>query len=149
MSIKIIDRHGPPTEGGAVPSHRKSQLLSRTRLFCAGALVCTRAGGVAPASEDSVTVGIHVSSAGLDLNQPADARTFYRRIERAARLVCTEGNRIDLVRIDDYNTCYRKAVSNAIRSLKNPLLTRMYLQMHTLSEAEAAGIDLPPQLAAK
>jgi UrcA family protein len=118
-------------------------------LFCAATLICTLSGGVVTASEHIVTVAIHVNYGEFDLNQPADARTFYTRIERAAEVVCTERNRVDLVRIDDYKTCYRKAVSNVIRSLKRPLLTWIYLETHTLKEAEAAGIDLPQQLAAK
>ena len=129
MSTKTVDRHA--------------------KLLWAGALVCTLAGGVASASEHIITVGIHVSSAGLDLNQPADARTFYRRIEHAAKIVCKEENRGGLVRIEDYKTCYGKALSTAIRRLRNPLVTRMYLETHTLLEAEAAGIDLPAQLAVK
>ena len=128
MSVKMVDRRAG-------------------LLICA--LIGTLAGRVVTASEHIITVDMHVSSAGLDLSQPADARMFYRRIEHAATVVCTQENRPDLVRIDDYKTCYRKALSNAIRSLGNPLLTRMYLETHTLSEAEAAGIDVPPQLAAK
>jgi UrcA family protein len=118
-------------------------------LFGATTLICTLAGGVVAASEHIVTVAIHLSSRGLDLNQPAHAQTFYRRIEHAAEVVCTHGNRVGLAQVDDYKSCYQNALSNAIRSLNLPLLTRMYLDTHTLKEAEAAGIDLPPQLAAK
>ena len=54
-----------------------------------------------------------------------------------------------LAPVDDYKSCYQNALSNAIRSLKVPLLTRMYLETHTLKEAQTAGIDLPGQLAAR
>jgi UrcA family protein len=123
---------------------------TRARLLVGAAtLIFILAGGVVAASEHIVTVAIHVSPRGLDLNQPADAQTHYRRIEQAARIVCTHGDRVGLAPVDDYKSCYQNALSNAIRSLKMPLLTRLYLETHTLKEAEAAGIALPPQLAAK
>jgi UrcA family protein len=104
---------------------------------------------VATASEHFVTVAVHVSFHGLDLNQPADAQTFYSRVQNAAKVVCTSGHQLRLEPVDDYKTCYENALASAIRSVHVPLLTQMYLETHTLRQAEAAGIDLPPQLAAK
>ena len=40
--------------------------------------------GNAAAEDHDVTVAIHVSTEGLDLNQTADARTFYTRLKNAA-----------------------------------------------------------------
>ena len=115
--------------------------------FCAATtLIGTLAGSVARGSEHTFTVGVNVTSRGLDLSTPAGMQAFYRRVQRAAEVVCTQPG---LVRVDDYATCYQKALANAIRSLKLPSLTVMYLEDHTLKQAEAAGIDLPPQLAAK
>ena len=76
-------------------------------------------------------------------------QAFYRRVQRAAEVVCTQPNRVGLVRVDDYQSCYEKALANPIRSLKLLSLTRMYLEDHTLKQAVAAGIDVSPQLAAK
>jgi UrcA family protein len=118
-------------------------------LFCAATLIGTFAGGIARAAEHTFTVAVNVSSRGLDLSQPADVQAFYRRVQRAAEVVCTQPNRVGLVRVDDYKSCYQKALANAIRSLKLPSFTGMYLEDHTLKQAEAAGIDLPPQVAAK
>ena len=127
----------------------KTVASSTWLLLCAATLIGTFAGGVVRASEYTFTVAVNVSSRGLDLNRPEDVQAFYRRVQRAAEIVCTQPNRVGLVRVDDYESCYQKALANAIRSLKVPSLTGMYLEDHTLNQAKAAGIDLPPQVAAK
>jgi UrcA family protein len=103
--------------------------------------------GNAAAKDHNVTVAIHVSTKGLDLSQTADARTFYTRLENAAWVACTRGNRVDLLPVDDLKGCYEKALGDAIRSAKTPVLTQIYLTTHTLQEAEARGIALPAQIA--
>jgi UrcA family protein len=94
-------------------------------------------------------VAIHVSTQGLDLRQPPGAHEFYTRLQRAARVVCTHGNRVDLEPSPDPEGCYEKALGDAIRSANVPLLTQVYLATHTLREAPARGIDVPAQIAAK
>ena len=107
------------------------------------------AGNVAAAKDHNVTVAIHVSTQGIDLSQPADAQTFYKQLQQAAYVVCTHGNRVDLVPADNEKRCYEKALGEAIRAAKVPMLTRIYLETHTLQEAAAHGIEAPAQLAAK
>jgi UrcA family protein len=125
----------------------KTVASSTWLLLCAATLIGTFAGGVVRASEYTFTVAVNVSSRGLDLNRPEDVQAFYRRVQRAAQVVCTQPG---LVRVEpSYESCYQKALANAIRSLKVPSLTGMYLEDHTLNQAKAAGIDLPPQVAAK
>jgi UrcA family protein len=115
----------------------------------AAAIACTLFAGNVAAKEHKVIVAIHVSTQGLDLSQPADARTFHTRLENAAWVACTRGNRVDLVPSDDLKGCYEKALGDAIRSANAPLLTQVYLATHTLREAAARGIDVPAQIAAK
>ena len=103
----------------------------------------------AVAGNHNVTVALHVSTKGLDLSQPADARTVYTRLENAARVVCTRGDRVDLLPVDDLKACYDRALGGAIRSAKAPKLTQIYLETHTLQQAGAQGIEVPAQLAAK
>lgn len=103
----------------------------------------------AAAKDHSVAVALHVSTKGLDLSQPADARTFYTRLENAAWVACTRGNRVDLLPVDDLKACYDKALGGAIRSAKAPTLTQIYLETHTLQQAAAQGVEVPAQLAAK
>lgn len=103
----------------------------------------------AAAAGHNVTVVIHVSTAGLELNRPADARTFYTRLKNAAWVACTRGDRVDLLPVDDLRGCYERALGGAIRSANAPTLTQIYLATHTLGEAAAHGIEVPAQLAAK
>lgn len=128
-----------------------------TKLAVAGARlvlgVATVAGTLFPtdpavASDHNVTVVLHVSAKGLDLSQPADARTFYSRLENAAWVACTRGDRVDLLPVEDLKGCYEKALGGAIRSAKAPMLTQIYLTTHTGQEAATHGVDLPAQIAA-
>ena len=96
-----------------------------------------------------VKVAYQVSTQGLDLKQPAGAREFYARIQHAAQIVCTHGNRVDLQPSPDPQGCYEKALGDAIRSANLPLLTQVYLETHSPREAAAHGIDVPVQVAAK
>ena len=116
--------------------------------------VATVAGTLFPtipavASDHNLTVVLHVSAKGLDLSQQADARTFYSRLENAAWIACTRGDRVDLLPVDDLKGCYEGALGRAIRSAKAPTLTQIYLATHTPQEAAAQGIEIPAQLAAK
>jgi UrcA family protein len=117
----------------------------------AAAVACMLfAGSVMGNDKDhTVIVSLHVSAEGLDLSQPADARRFYTRLENAAWVVCTHGNRVGLEPVDNPTGCRQKALGNAIHSVKAPLLTQIYLESHTLREAAAQGIDVPAQVAAK
>jgi len=112
------------------------------------ALSALFAGAVA-AKDYKVTVALHVSTQGLDLSQPADAQTFYKRLEHAADIACTHGNRVDLVPLDVPKACYEKALGGAVRVAKAPLVTQMYLTTHTFAEAAAYGIEVPPQVAGR
>jgi UrcA family protein len=106
------------------------------------------AGNVA-AQGHNVTVAIHVSTQGLDLRDPAGAQKFYARLQHAADVACTHGNRVDLKPSSDPVGCYEKALGEAIRSVNLPLLTQVYLETHTLRQAAAYGIEVPAKLAAK
>jgi UrcA family protein len=127
----------------------KTAVLRARSLMGAAAVACTLFAGIVAAKDKEVTVAFHVSTKGLDLSQPADAHKFYTRLEVAARVVCTNGNRVGLEPVDDLTSCRQRALGNAIRSTKAPLLTRIYLENHTLRDAAALGIDASTQLAAK
>jgi UrcA family protein len=101
------------------------------------------------ASAKDVTVAIPVSTQGFDLSQPADAQKFYFRLQHAATVACTHGNRVDLEPLANPQECFEKALAAAIRTTKSPGLTQIYLGTHTLREAAARGIEVPSQIAAK
>jgi UrcA family protein len=123
--------------------------MSARWVLGAAAVACTLVAGNVAAEGRAVTVAIHVSTQGLDLRQPAGAREFYTRLQRAARVACTHGDRVGLEPSPNPEGCYEKALGDAIRSANVPLLTQVYLATHTLREAAARGIDVPAQIAAK
>jgi UrcA family protein len=96
-----------------------------------------------------VTVAIQVSTQGLDLKQPAGAQKLYWRLQHAAEVACTNGNRVGLEPSANPQGCREKALADAIRSANLPLLTQAYLETHTPREAAAHGIDVAVRVAAK
>lgn len=125
----------------------KTAITSARLLIGAATVACALF--AADVTAKDVTVAFHVSTQGLDLSQPADAQTFYARLQNAAWVACTRGNRVNLLPVDDLRGCYEKALGGAIRSAKTPTLTQIYLATHTLQEAAKHGIELPAQVAAK
>jgi len=121
-------------------------------LLCTAAAVAAAALTVNPgrvaARDKPVTIAIAVNSRGLNLSQPADVHTFYRRIADAAWVACTDGNRVGLAPLPDPQGCYGEALARAIRSAGNPLLTQIYLETHTFREAVARGVVGAAQVAA-
>jgi len=96
--------------------------------------------GVVAARDRVVTASVHVSTRGFDLNRPSDAHAFYRRLQQAAQIVCTSGDRLALEHLPDPQSCADQALGNAIRAANVPTLTEIYVATHTLQEAAARGI---------
>jgi UrcA family protein len=113
------------------------------------ALACVLLTGTAVADEQKVVVRIPVSAKGLHLNDPAGARELYQRLNYAAYVACTRADRVGLAPSPDPRGCAEKALAGAVRSANMLLLTQAYLETHTVREAIASGINLPPQMAAK
>ena len=120
-----------------IGKHSKVRMLVYTTTL-AGAILT----GAAAAADHNVTVVMHVSAQGLDLSQPADAKTLYTRLENAAWVACTRGNRADLLPVDNAKACYENSLAAAVRSVKAAQITMLYLGRHTLQEATAHGIDI-------
>jgi UrcA family protein len=127
--------------------YTKTAVISALPVLGAAVVACALFAGNVEANE--VTVAIQVNTRGLDLSQPAGAHEIYTRLQHAARVVCTHGMRVDLQPSPDPEGCYEKALGDAVRSAKVPLLTQAYLATHTPREAAAHGIDVPVQIAAK
>jgi UrcA family protein len=127
----------------------KTVVVSARSLIGAATVACTLFAGSVVAKDHEITIAVQVSSQGLDLNRPGDAQTFYTRLDHAAWVVCTHGNRVDLVPSDDPKGCHEKALGGAVRAAKVPMVTQIYLTYHTLQQAAAHGIDVPTQFAAK
>jgi UrcA family protein len=128
----------------------KAPILAAKSFICIAAMAaCYLLSSPVQAREHEVTVTISVSAAGLDLRQPTDARELYGRLQGAARIACTHGNRVDLKPPTDFAGCYQKALGDAVRSINRPQLTMIYLRTHTLHDAATRGIDVPAQVAAQ
>jgi UrcA family protein len=128
---------------------------TKTAFTCAWAVLgaaiaaCTLFARDAAAKDPEFTVAYQVSTRGLDLNKPSGARELYVRLKHAADVVCTDGMRVDLAPPSDPQACYEQALGHAVRFVKRPLVTQVYLETHTLREAAARGIDVPVQFASK
>jgi UrcA family protein len=101
------------------------------------------------AASHSVDVSAPINTSGLDLSRPADVRTLYKRVKGTAEYLCGTSNRVGLAPADDPKGCYEMALADAIRSARLPMLTRLYLNTHSLQEAKARGIEIPPQVSAR
>lgn len=126
-------------------------VLTSVWAFLGTALVaCTSFAGDVAAENPVVTVAYRVNTEGLDLNTPSGAHTLYHSLQNAADLVCsTHSLRVDLVPPSNFKACHEQALGQAVRSVNRPLLTQVYLETHTLQQAEANGIEVPVQLASK
>ena len=103
----------------------------------------------AKADSDEIAVKISISTSGLDLRHPADAREVYRRLYFAARIACGNGNRVDLQPPSSFVVCYEKTLGDAVRSVNRPQLNIVYLATHTSRDAEIYGIEIPARMVAK
>jgi UrcA family protein len=122
--------------------------LPGVRLLVGSVLALALFCSAADADSGKVIVSKQVDSSGLDLNQAADAQKLYTRIRHAADDVCTRGKQVNLLPADNPTRCYEKALADAIRSAKLPMLTQIYLNTHSAQEAAARGIEVPSQVAA-
>ena len=129
--------------------YAKPVVMTARSLLGAAAVASTLFAGNVAAKDHLVTIQLHVRADGLDLSRPADAHTFYTRIQHAAWVACTHANRVDMVPLDNSKACSEKALGEAIGSIKVPLLTQIYLATHTPQQAAMCGIDVPVQIAAK
>jgi UrcA family protein len=127
---------------------RKTSRLTRP-LLGIGAVVFAIFSSHSSAKDSEVTVALHVSAAGLDLTEPADAQKFYTRLKAAARVVCTHGDRVDLVPSDDPQGCYEKSLAEAVRAVKAPLITQIYLASHLVRGAPTGWTYVPAPTAPK
>src|SRR5262249_60670678 len=119
--------------------YAKAAVTTARLLLGATTVVCTLFAANVSAKDKIVADSVKVSTQGLDLTQPADARTFYTRLENAAWVVCTRGTRVGLLPVDNQFKCSQNALGDAVHACNKPLVTQIYLATHTLQEAAAHG----------
>jgi UrcA family protein len=128
--------------------HPETTAKSAWPVLGAAIAACALFVGSVAAKDDAVAVSMQVNTQGLDVSQPRGAQELYWRLEQAARVVCTHGNRVGLAPSPNPQACREKALADAIRSAHLTLLTHVYLASHTLRDAAAHGIDVA-EVAAK
>jgi UrcA family protein len=129
--------------------YTKTAAMTARCVLGAAAIAVTLFAGNVLARNREYTVAIRVPRQGLDLSQPAGAQKFYIRLVSAADVACTSGNRVGLAPPDNPKRCYEKALADAVRSANVALVTRIYLETHTVREASAYGVSVPAEIAAK
>ena len=83
----------------------------------------------AQADEHSVPTEstITVKFRDLDLSKPDGVATLYQRIERSARLVCTDSSSPwDAGRVATMQRCYEAAIQDAVSNINQPQLTAFH-----------------------
>jgi UrcA family protein len=94
------------------------------RSAAALAICVALAGVLLPAQADT---GVRVKFRDLDLSSPKGIATLYQRIERAARLVCTDSSAPwDGERVTTFQRCYDAAIEDAVATIDQPMLTALH-----------------------
>jgi UrcA family protein len=70
---------------------------------------------------------VTVSLQDLNASRPDDAAKLYQRLRKAARVVCSEHGRRDMVARRDEIRCEMLALEQAVRSLDKPLVTAAHV----------------------
>jgi UrcA family protein len=92
-----------------------------TALLCTATFITTGASAATLAMKS-----VDVSYVAADLTRPADAQKLYARIQRAARVVCSEPDIRDLPIRAAYLQCYNQAVDNAVAQVNASALTALH-----------------------
>jgi len=101
---------------------------------CAPVIADAQQGGRA------VVVRTVVTANDLDLNTPHGAQVLYDRLRGAANYVC--GSQLGIAPVPDAVACYENALATAVRSINRPLLSMLYLKMHTPQVAQTYGVPI-------
>jgi len=103
--------------------HNRSHVITLTlsSLLGLGAAI-----GAASAARAEAAPSVTVSYRDLDLSQPADVRTLYRRLERAASNVCGPVIESGMWEHTAWNRCYQQALDSAVMQIRSPELLALY-----------------------
>jgi len=129
--------------------NRNASLTAKPLICVAAIAACALLLGAVQATGHEVTVNISVSTAGLDPSQPAGARALYVRLQKAARIACTHGMRVDLKPAASFSGCYERSLGTAVGSARQQQLSLVYLETHSPRDAATYGIEVPVRVAAQ
>jgi UrcA family protein len=89
-------------------------------------LLCTAAVMATAAIANETVTSIGVSYVATDLANPAGAKALYRRIQRAARLVCQQPDMRELPEYRLYQQCFDRAVDEAVAKVDSSAVTALH-----------------------
>jgi UrcA family protein len=101
--------------------NRKSGTSAGVILLCAAAMVTSSA-----VAQTMTTESVSVSYVAADLGTESGADALYRRIRRAAKLVCHEPDIRELAKYRNYRQCYDGAVDAAVAKVDATALTALH-----------------------
>jgi UrcA family protein len=108
------------------------------RTLVAAAALC---GALATGARAEEAPQVHVSYADLNLNTTAGATALYQRVRAAAAQVCALPVEDDLSHLSQTKACKARVIAEALTSLDNPTVTRVFEQ--------TTGVTPAIQLAAR
>jgi len=99
--------------------YTKTAFMSAWPVLGAAIAACTLFTGGVAAKDDAVTVSIQVSTQGLDVSEPRGAQKLYWRLQNAARVACTQGNRVGLAPSPDPEGCHVQVEVTPLRRFED------------------------------
>jgi UrcA family protein len=102
-----------------------------TVLLCTAAFMAT--GAIAAAQTEE---SIHLSYVTADVTEAEGAKRLYRRIKRAARMVCHAPDLREQPAWEAYQRCYDRAVDDAVAKVGASALTALH---RSKTQRNAAG----------
>jgi UrcA family protein len=91
--------------------------------FTASAFIAIAMTGAVQSAEPSIRIDVR----GMNLEDPATAAALYSRIQRSARLVCTDASSPwQAGRAGTINACVAHTVADALKQANTPQLTALH-----------------------
>jgi len=112
----------------------------RIRIALVSAALLGAAGFATFASAETVSSQRPVYSRDIDFNKPSQVRTLYHRLEQVAHEVCQSDDSDPMTREGD-KACEAQAVSDAVRDINQPQLTRLDDAKNGRAESSLAWND--------
>jgi UrcA family protein len=92
----------------------------KTRILWAGLAVLAATQAIAGSLDSTPARSITVRYGDLNLSDRSGVNALHARIDYAARMVCGEGQLVDLERFSIYQTCVQHARDAALAQIKLP-----------------------------
>jgi len=112
----------------------------RTYIALVSAAMLGVAGFAAAASAETVADQRPVYSRDIDFNKPSQVRALYSRLQAVAHEVC-QSDDSDPMTANADKACEAQAVTDAVRDINQPQLTRLDDQKNGLTDSALAWND--------